>query len=456
MSKLAIKEVINNGYCIGCGVCAFIKPKEISIELNDFGQYEARLLRDDINTSDIDSLCPFSDYSPNEDELGQELFGQNTYTDGLGFALKSYAGYVKEGDFRAMGSSGGFGTWICVELLRLGHIDGVIHVVSSDSPQLLFEYGISTHYSGVIRNSKSKYYPVRLDEILTYISEHRGKYLLVGLPCMIKSVRLMAKQNSIIKSSIVYTMGLVCGHIKSKAFAEMLGWQLSVQPNELVDIDFRTKLNGYGANQYGVTVTKQSSEIHSITSGPVNELFGTNWGLGYFKSKACDFCDDVMSETADITIGDAWLPEYINNPEGTNIIVVRSALINELLNNAINMDRVFLEDLSEDRVLLSQSSGISHRRKGLQYRLYLNSKMSKPTPIKRVEPSKKFSRKFKKIQELRILLRDASHLNFAKAKEQSDWNIFAIRMERLNNKYYQLYRISLIRRIWNRAKRLFT
>jgi coenzyme F420-reducing hydrogenase beta subunit len=32
----------------------------------------------------------------------------------------------------------------------------------------------------------------------------------------------------------------------------------------------------------------------------------------------------VLAETADVTVGDAWLPEYIKDGLGTNIITIRS------------------------------------------------------------------------------------------------------------------------------------
>jgi coenzyme F420-reducing hydrogenase beta subunit len=31
------------------------------------------------------------------------------------------------------------------------------------------------------------------------------------------------------------------------------------------------------------------------------------WGTGLFKSNACDFCDDVTTELADVSL-DAWIP----------------------------------------------------------------------------------------------------------------------------------------------------
>ena len=102
--------------------------------------------------------------------------------------------------------------------------------------------------------------------------------------------------------------GSLTAYLKSKAFAELCAWQCGIRPSELRAIDFRTKLANRPANDYAVTVTGGNNG-HAISSTkPTSELFGSNWGLGFFKYKACDFCDDVVAETADVSLGDAWLP----------------------------------------------------------------------------------------------------------------------------------------------------
>ena len=42
----------------------------------------------------------------------------------------------------------------------------------------------------------------------------------------------------------------------------------------------------------------------------MKNLYCIRWEYGYFKYKACDFCDDIFAECADITVGDAWLSRY--------------------------------------------------------------------------------------------------------------------------------------------------
>lgn len=454
--KLGIKDVINHNYCIGCGLCTYVSPESFAIKLNNYGQFEAEIISE-INIDDkADTICPFSDYAENEDVIGRDLYPENNYVNNLGFISATYAGYVKESDYRLRGSSGGLGSWLCVEFLRNNLVDGIIHLVDSESDNLFFEYGYSDTSEGIRNNSKSKYYPIKLDKVAQFIKQNKGRYLVVGIPCMIKSIRLLSKRDRDIQDRVLYTVGLVCGHLKSTAFGELLGWQMGVKPSDLTHIDFRTKLEGYGSNQYGVTVsTNRNGVEEKLVSKPVNEMFGTNWGLGYFKSKACDFCDDVTAETSDITIGDAWLPEYVSQYEGTNVIVVRNPAISQILKKAVEENRLVLDPLEPEKVIKSQSSGINHRRLGLQYRLYLNERDALPSPQKRVTASNDFDRKFKKIQELRIQLRDASNKQFYKAKQKDNINVFINNMQELNDQYAKLYKKTITQRIINKIRRMF-
>ena len=41
-----------------------------------------------------------------------------------------------------------------------------------------------------------------------------------------------------------------------------------------------------------------------------------DWGAGFFQNPACDWCDDVVAETADIAFGDAWVEPYSSRRPG--------------------------------------------------------------------------------------------------------------------------------------------
>lgn len=426
-SNMLYDTVISNGYCVGCGACASLDGSPFEVKMNKIGQYEAVMDRDAIITSDsiVEEVCPFSSRALTEDELSKDIFSSScAYNSRVGYYQKNYAGYVQEGNFREKGSSGGFGTWILYELLKSGKVDYIINVQPSSSndssSEPLFKYTISKSIEELQFGSKSRYYPIELSGVIDQIHKQPGKYAIVGLPCFIKSIRLLQKVDLVIAERIKYCVGLVCGHLKSTRYAESLAWQSGVQPKELRFIDFRIKSPEKAANRYSTLIA--TSEDKLIT--PTDQLFGTDWGMGAFKYKACDFCDDVFAETADIVLGDAWLPQYLHDGEGTNVLVIRNQEISELIDNALNENRLVLDEISIKEVIASQDAGLRHRKDALSYRLSLEWKKKSWVPVKRNSLNSKISNNEKKRQDLRIKLRELSHSSFQNALDLNDFKIY--------------------------------
>lgn len=124
-----LQTVIQGDYCIGCGACAAMQNSPFQIALDEIGRYQASADAAAAAECPVLAVCPFSGEGPDEDAIAKPLYGDDCrYDKNIGYHLATYAGYVAEGTFRRNGSSGGMATWICVELLRRGLIDAVVHV----------------------------------------------------------------------------------------------------------------------------------------------------------------------------------------------------------------------------------------------------------------------------------------------------------------------------------------
>ncbi|MBC6999401.1 Coenzyme F420 hydrogenase/dehydrogenase, beta subunit C-terminal domain [Cytophaga sp. FL35] len=453
-SKKLNDTVIKGGYCIGCGICATVKNSPFEIKFDNYSKLQAKVDENRVIEADakVLNLCPFSNESKNEDEIGEELFGKtNIKHDKLGYIDSTFAGYVNEHEFRDKGSSGGMGSWILSELLNSNLVDGIIHVKPSEG-NVLFKYTISHTIEEVSEGSSSRYYPIEMAEVIGLIRENSGRYAIVGLPCFIKSIRLLASQDTVINERIKFCVGLVCGHLKSAHFASMWGWQQGVHPDKLENINFRQKLDNNNASKYAVKI---SSEDKDIISPPVSELYGANWGWGFFKYQACDYCDDVVGETADISIGDAWLPEYVSDSKGTNVVVIRNKMISNLIQKARIDKRLHFDEITAEKVVQSQSSGFNHRREGLAYRLHLKDKNDEWRPNKRVQPSSNhLSKKLQLRQELRMDLANQSHIAFQEALKIGEFSEFKKKMDPIVKDYEETYKITLVRKVVNHVKKI--
>jgi coenzyme F420-reducing hydrogenase beta subunit len=380
------------------------------------------------SVSRILEVCPFSDRAEHEDALAQGLYQGMSYEENLGYYRGIYAGYSTDSEVRASGSSGGVATWVLATMVRSGVVDGVIHVQACDesSNGALFKYAISRSVEDVLKAGKSKYYPIELSEVAALVKREPGRYAFVGVPCFVKAMRRYARINPSIRESIRFYIGLVCGHLKSKAFAEALAWSNGVHPSDLQGFQFRTKLEGEKASNYGVTIRSKVGE----QVRPVRPFIGGNWGLGFFKYNACEYCDDIFAETADIVIGDAWLPKYIRDEGGTSLVLVRSQYFADLIYDGITAGDLKLDELSEAQAIQTQAAGIRHRRSGLKYRLHLKRKRGEWVPTKRCASDATHIGLLEKLlQRVRLATVVASHRAWVRAKKQSSWDIFVKKMK---------------------------
>lgn len=446
MPKNYYDKVVRGGYCIGCGLCALQYPNTFDNNLTDIGTYQPELLsaeQSEINK--LGTICPFSDKTENENNLSKDFLKTETLIkdEVIGYYLSNYSGYVTTKDFRKNGSSGGYVSWFLNKILDDKIVDGIIHVgnISSNYKEPIMGYKLSFTSIEINQNSKSRYYPIEISKVLAEVKQlHPDKtFAFVGIPCFIKAIRLLQKEDAFFKNHIKLTIGLVCGHLKSTAFAKSFAWQAGIKPDSIKSIDFRHSEPGQKANEYSIKVTgKNHMDIEETILRQNKSFFGYLWGHGFFKYSACDYCDDVFAETADITFGDAWLPEFIDESGGTNIIINRNSDIEDIFIK--NKTEIELAPISVDKIKKSQEAGIRHRREGLKYRLYLKTKRRKWVPSKRAFAEKKhISKKQRSIFKERIKLTDDSHKYFKIALNNNDFAFFKKEMSSSLKNYNILY-----------------
>lgn len=379
---MSIESVVENGFCIGCGGCQYSSGGEIDIKFVD-GFYNASIEGVSKSTlSEASSICPFSDSSLTENQLSDisSLSSAQNYSEDIGYYNALYAGKIARDEERVDSSSGGMTTWILERLLELGEVDRVIHV--SESENGMFQYKISSTIEELRSGKKSKYYPVTMGSVLGEIDSNLN-YAITGVPCFIKTIRSLQNKEQL--QNIKYCVALFCGHLKYSYFSEMLGWELGVPPKELKNFNFRKKVFGYNSSDYFVEAIGESTS----KEGRVSEQFGTNWAHGFFKPQACEFCDDICGELSDVTLGDAWLPEYTEDWLGTNIVISRNSVIDDILKTGSQSKTINLDVLSEDKVLKSQDANFRHRRGGIILRTKFLGKKSW-VPKKRLELCSKY------------------------------------------------------------------
>lgn len=437
----SVKDVVSKGFCVGCGACASLDKNNQGLSLNEFGQYQPNLNNfASENIALASKICPFSDDAPDETAIGNELFeNSKNYDPRIGKFESIYVGHAGDNNsFRKEGSSGGLTNWLVSYLLKKKIIDAAIVVGPSKDRkknQAIYTYQIVEDHNELGTYAKSKYYPVELSQVIKQVKSQDKRFAFVGVPCYVKTMRNLCANDSALNAKIKFCISIVCGHQKSSRYGEYLGAQMDIRHNDIELIDFRLKNEGQPANRYATQLITSDK----ITQRDVFDLDGTDWGLGFFKYKACDYCDDVAGETADITLGDAWLPGEIKDWRGNNILIVRNTKIAEIINTSLVAGEIDLRPSSPDEFYLSQSANYRHKIDGLSYRLIQSNKVGEWVPKKRVSVDSnklKLSKRRMKALAIRSILRDESHSRYARCRESGGVLKFRIQMIPLMVKYH--------------------
>jgi len=381
MKLSVITNTVKNDLCIGCGLCAALCPQDIlTMQWNRYGEYNpAEVSPCTIECGLCLKICPFADSEENEDTIGEQLYGavpEILHRPETGYYLATHVGYSKK--HRLTSASGGMATWLLEALLSDGVVDHVICVAPTGEPERLFAFQVFDTPEEMRTGAGSAYYPVEMSGVIRQVLETPGRYAVTGLPCFIKAIRLAQQRNKKLRERIVVTVGLVCGQLKSRQFTDYIAALVGVQ-GVVTGVRYRGKSPDQPAINYHYTFTTADGGERRIFW---NEGIAEAWGNRWFTPRACNYCDDVFSECADVTCMDAWLPEYSRESRGTSLVLVRSPAVQEVIARG---EGVSLDPIPVERLVQSQAGVVAIKRRHLAYHLYLDGR---GVPRKRVEPAR--------------------------------------------------------------------
>jgi coenzyme F420 hydrogenase subunit beta len=368
MNNNTIAQVVKDGLCTGCGTCIALCPEE-AIELTidkKKGTYVPTLNEEKCNNcGTCYKICP--GHEVDFKALNLEIFGKKPEDILIGNYLNCYVSHSTDYDIRYNSASGGLVTQLLIFALEEGIIDGTLVTRMKKDKPLEPEPFIARTKEEVIEASKSKYCPVpaniALKEILE--SEEGEKFAVVGLPCHIHGIRKAEQINKKLKQKIVLHLGIFCNHAPNFWGTKLLLQRLKVKEDEVMKLDYRGE--GYPGS---MRISQKSGELLLLPD------YWSFVGAYFFYPARCLLCNDEICELADISFGDAWLPELSDDKIGKSIVVSKSEIGEKILQKVKSKNEIELNEVDVKKVVQSQVGMLYFKKRDLNAR----SKLFKVVP----------------------------------------------------------------------------
>lgn len=357
-----------HSHCTGCGTCAGICPRNnIEMQRGQEGTYFP--IFKDFNCQAC-SLCVEACPGRSTDLASAKhlSLGEVSYDQMIGHFMNCYVGHSADKVLRLRSSSGGLASEIAAFAIEAKWVDGVVVTKMKEGNPLEPKVFVARTREEVISASGSKYCPVPVNISIKCLLNHHEKFAVVGLPCHIHGLRKAEFLNSNLRSKISLHIGLFCNHTVNFWGTEFLLGKIGLERTKVARLSYRE--SGWPGD---FTVTLHGGDKMRI---PMDVYWRLFFSQNFFTPLRCTFCSDMTNEKADLSLGDAWLPELVKE----SIIVTRTQKGEQILREATERGRIHIRKISSGDVVRSAKGGLYSKKKGLEARINLMKALGQWVP----------------------------------------------------------------------------
>lgn len=332
MKALDLEDIVENGLCAGCGLCASLAGLDrVEMQITSHGQIRPHVretLRPEL-LSQIRSVCPgIRVTGPDASQVASEgIPNRSTLHPGVlhpiwGPIRSLHRGWASDETVRFRSAAGGSMTALGVFLLESGRVDSILHVRASTRNPLRTEALVSTTSAEVVSGAQSRYGPAApLVHVHRLLDEGR-RFALLGKPCDVAAIRNLARIDSRVAEQIPYCLTIFCGGVPSLQTARKIAAYHGV-PEDQVEV-FRWRGNGWPGPTHVETCDGRAYDLTYEET-----WFDPSRPWSYDIQFRCKICPDAIGELADVTCPDGWQmrdgrPIHEEAP-GVNLLIARTA-----------------------------------------------------------------------------------------------------------------------------------
>ncbi|SLN67318.1 coenzyme F420-reducing hydrogenase subunit beta [Roseovarius albus] len=360
----SVREVVENGLCIGCGLCEALAPDRWSMGMTAQGRLRPAPIAAELEAEDqpILAACPGCvSNATAEGDLEDPMWGKYIH---IG---EAWAG---DDDIRFRAATGGVLTALAVHLLRSKKAGFILHCAADTENPMRTKWEISETAEQILQRAGSRYGPSDTLAGLEKALERGQAFAIIAKPCDAGAVSQRAKADPRLDALLVAVLVMVCGGASELGKSEDLLEEFGVTEDELTLFRYR----GYG----NPGPTRVETEDGRAFEKTYQEFWADE--SGWKIQSRCKLCPDAIGEAADVAALDIWPGGTpVGEDEGFNGIITRSKVGQDLVQAAVAAGDLVLGQDHDPRQLddfqphqVSKKHAVAARLRGL-------SKAGQPT-----------------------------------------------------------------------------
>lgn len=342
--KKDITEVVDSYLCHSCGSCFSSCGHDcISYNKTTAGFYFPKIDYDACTNCGLCfDVCPGDHFSTKLKEK------KNENDPFIGKIISSSAGKTLDKEIYLNSQSGGITTAIIKFLLDKKIVEAAVVTEMADS-SMMTKAKLITNSDDLYNSQKSKYVPTTLNSIVPEILKIEGKVALVGLPCHMHGLENLTNLKRKLREKII-KVGLICDRVMLYSSIDFFKNQITEKTIE--NFVFRDSTNtGYP----GDISFNYNDKFHVL-----DKKYRKNM-KDFFTPTRCMLCFDKMNIYSDIVLGDPHGIEGINRVNGESLVLTRTQVGEDIVNEMLKSELIKLKNVSIDDAISGQ--GIELKKK---------------------------------------------------------------------------------------------
>jgi coenzyme F420 hydrogenase subunit beta len=375
IAKQLIDLVISPGICTGCGACVGLDLDRKS-SMKDSSQGPIPEFFKSVKLPALAwKACPGRgiDYS----SLYKDYYGYLPEDWLLGCFQKVRVGYSAHDNLRQKGASGGVLTTVLIYLLETGKIDAAILASQGYGAAEKAHYRIVRNRQEILECAQSVYIPVSMLDAMRELCEGE-RYAITCLPDQAAALRRIQLDGFKSAQQIKYILGPYTGtSLYPSAIDCFLRSKGVSKDDAIVSLQWRAgDWPGY------LEIKTKSGKVLRTKKVYYNFL------IPFFITQSSLQGIDFTNEFTDLSVGDAWSPQFEKLGGGHSVVVTRSLNMEQIIQKMIDENWLTLTEINPRQAVDMHGHMLDFKKRGGYLRNRWRKKLGLSAPDYGIQPTK--------------------------------------------------------------------